>query len=226
MITIEGPPRWALRTPWVFRYLEKANVDAFFATGELYLSSFANFKKADDAQRKDGKEGYNAFFHVNHANGGQTLAVFADYGKDAYVLCGSLKGSSGLKEVFGRDDGIVIKNTVGFAQAVAKMVPGFRHGLEGACTYSDIKGEVRDFGYQDWEVKLPDGRITYDAVKAQKVIDSFVTEDMFFTKEASYFSQAEYRLLWFTDREITSGIKIVVPEARQYCRRFAEIVLK
>jgi len=64
---------WRIRRPYVFRYLEKQFVDAFFESGSLRLSSFAKFSRHKDEQRFDPDEGYGMVFHRNHEGTGQTL---------------------------------------------------------------------------------------------------------------------------------------------------------
>ena len=102
-----------LMTPVVFRMLERPWVDKFFETGELRLSSFAQFAKHTDEQRKD-KEGNNTITLRGASTTG--FARIHGSGSNAYVLCATaLEPSQTLLKAFNNDAAIQIFDAMGFA---------------------------------------------------------------------------------------------------------------
>ena len=59
MITLNFQKNWHIRTPHLFRYMNREYIEKFFDTGKLMLSSFRRFSEHDDAMRNDGIEGKN-----------------------------------------------------------------------------------------------------------------------------------------------------------------------
>lgn len=208
---------WSIRTPRVYRFLEKQFVDDFFRTGALQLSSFQKFGEHSDEQRLDDKEGKTHLIHRTSANGGQTLHMEVDYGADAYVLCGSMAPSKELMATFKRDSAIVITDTTWFGREVSKKIPQFKGGLEGPCSYQYRRIVEKDLG---WLAFPPgeDGR-TPDPNDplVQHAYNELNTKDGFFLKRENFRHQVEYRFVWLSGAPIQSTLHILVPDARRYC---------
>ena len=121
-------------------------------------------------------------------------------GFDAYVLCASSYYSERLMRLFKRDSWFRINNTIDFANAVSRHVPGFIQGAEGLCIYEESPGILREA-----ETGLPfaieehDGELTYDPAALRRLRDHIAERAGFvplFLKNAGYACPAEYRLLW------------------------------
>lgn len=211
---------WQIVRPRVFRFLDQKYVDQFFADGSLRLSSFNQFGKHSDEQRRDGAEGYGVRSGIG-AN--LTVAMVSGRGSDCYVLCGSMLCTQKLKETFpGADGCFAIDDTVGFAQAVAHALPRFKSGLEGPAIYQDDPAIRRDMGIQTAEEffdnhKNPDGTLSLNMLAdVQSKVGG--TEE-FFVKHSRYADQAEYRFLWAVEGDAEDFIHIQVPEALKFCRK-------
>lgn len=214
------PDPWLVVSPRVFRYLPQRFVDAFFEDGTLRLSSFNRFAKHADEERKDVAEGKG----VRTGTGDQlTIVMGSARGSDLYVLCGSLIHSEQMSKTFPDADGaFAIDDTLQFAAAVARALPGFKAGMEGPAIYQDDTTIRRDMGATTLDDLLdasnkPDGTISMDLLpKLQAQVGG--TEE-FFTKSSRYANQAEYRLLWGVEGYATDLIDLKVPEAVQFCRK-------
>lgn len=127
--------------------MERKYVDEYFTSGKLMLSSFDRFAKHADEQRLDSDEGKTYLIHRTAGNGGQTLLVEGDFGRDTYILCGSLLPSLELMSSFGADSGIIIKNPMAFADSISKCLSGFTRGYDGPCSYQLRRIIEHDFGW-------------------------------------------------------------------------------
>lgn len=215
--------QWTQRSPRLYRYLEKEHVDEFFASGRLMLSSFSRFSTHKDEQRLDSHEGKTFLIHRTASNGGQTLVVEADFGHDAYILCGSLLPSVDLMSSFNADSGIVVKDICGFAKEIANALLGFRLGLDGPCSYQLRRIVEHDLGWLDLgptEETEDISKFNHDVLN--HALSNLVCSDVYFLKHHSYVTQAEWRLVWLVNHNVESNIFIEVPEARQYCERWED----
>jgi len=80
MINVPVVTPWNVRTPQVYRYLDQRYVDAFFETGSIRLSSFAQFATYPDEEKGDTKEGDHVFYAKDTPH---SAMVRASFGKDA-----------------------------------------------------------------------------------------------------------------------------------------------
>ena len=214
-MTFNSP--WSILRPTVFRFMDKIHVDKFFEDGSLRLSSFKKFSQHDDNERKDEFEG----LAVSTLIGENTTAIYASKsGISCYVLCGSISYAPAVSDGFGQS-AIVIEDTVNFAGATARALPGYRDGIEGLCTYQSGKRIRRKLPGSELDQvlekhRLPDGNINMDMLR--EVAGHTAIEQMFL-KDAKYAHQLEYRLLWDCT-VVEDHIDIKIPEARQFCKRF------
>jgi hypothetical protein len=113
--------------------LKRCWAEEFFATGALQLSSFDEFRKHPDETRLDSQEGDLQLELVGSAADGTPEYTFmtAEYGRNAYVLCGSRSNDPSIAKAFDADGYIAIQETVPFAESVAQQIPGFIEGSEG-----------------------------------------------------------------------------------------------
>jgi hypothetical protein len=139
----------------MYTFLDTKFVDQFFDEGSLRLSSFSRFKKHEDEQRLDAKEGEALFVHRTSHMGGQSLSARAQHGSNAYVLCATIRYEKELMEAFGCNSYLRINNPTQFGIAISRHIPGFVGGLEGNCLYQENKIIERDLGYIDLK-QFPD----------------------------------------------------------------------
>lgn len=205
--------QWNMFTPIVYRMMEREFVDRFFSTGELKISSFEEFRKHKDEERKD-EEGRNV---ICLRGDNSTAFAVTGHGKNEYILCGSAIKDKGLMTSFGCDAAIQIYNTTEFANVVARHIPGVLRGFEGFCYYHN--GSI--------ECKIDDINIEqFMSNKANKNIDinllggyllNVAGSAVYFRKATNFSHQMEYRWVWNTDHIVESSIIVHVPEARRFC---------
>lgn len=185
------------------------------------LSSFERFAMHADEQRLDSNEGKTYLIHRTAENGGQTLLVEADFGHDAYILCGSLLPSLELMSAFGADSGIVIKNPLAFADSISKSLRGFTRGYDGPCSYQLRRIIEHDFGWLELGPNTETEDLSrFDQVVLKETLDKLVSPDVYFLKSFAYVSQAEWRFVWIVDHVVTGNIVLNVPDSRQFCQRW------
>src|ERR1041385_1726306 len=232
MITIPVAFPWTLFTPPVFRYLPTRYADEFFESGLLRLSSFRRFHQHTDEQRFDANEGNAILVHRNSEGTGQTAYVVASGGRNAYVLCGSMRDHSELMKRFEADSYIRINDTNAFATAVARHVPGLNAGAEGPCLYQEERSVLRDLGPLDFSgfgpgnTSTPSGpviEITNPSPEQKAQIEKLFREPFglypLFLKHKTFAHQSEYRLIWLTSADAEGFLDIRAPEAIQFCSR-------
>jgi hypothetical protein len=200
--------------------MDKAYVDQFFEEGTLRLSSFEQFRNHEDEQRGDRGEGFGLRQGIGQ---NATIMMVSGRGDDCYVLCGSLLYTAKLQETFPKADGcFVIDDTVNFANAIARVLLGFKGGLEGPAIYQDDPTIRRDLGAATVDDmferhKNPDGTVSMDMFPEMQARVGGTEE--FFIKHSRFADQAEYRMLWSVSGSAGGFIDLKVPEARQYCRQ-------
>lgn len=223
-LTITRP--WTIRRPYVYRYLQKRFVDQFFTDGSIRISSFQQFSRHVDEQRKDTEEGRGIISNtVAEGPSAGTLMVYGIHGENAYVLCGSTRCSKKLAEDFGCDSGIKIFDPTAFGAALSCVIPGFIGGLEGCCYYLPNRAiETRMGGAGLEAIQSEPGSGSVDISKVAKVASGLAGNDLYFLKECSPYShQNEYRILWISAHPASPYIDVKCPDARQFCVPFEDI---
>lgn len=214
--------QWALRRPYVYRYLPSEHVDQFFKDGSIRISSFNCFAGHDDEHRADPEEGFCHVAHINAEGTGQTVLAAMSFGQRAYVVCGSTHYSKILSEKFECDSGIRINDPTKFAEAISYRLSGFVGGMEGPCHYLPERSVLRDLGPQDLS-RFRDENSGDPTPEFEQFMHQLAGNDPLFIKHTSYASQSEYRLLWFVHDEVDSFIDIKCPEATQFCTHFRDL---
>jgi len=113
--------------------MEREFVDLFFLTGKLKISSFVDFRKHIDEERKDD-EGKNI---ICLRGDNSTAFAVTVHGRNEYILCGSSIKDKELMSAFSANAAIQIFNTTEFANVIARHIPGVVKGFEGFCYYLD-----------------------------------------------------------------------------------------
>ncbi|WP_331351241.1 hypothetical protein [Cellvibrio sp. UBA7671] len=202
----------------ITRYMESQFVDDFFNEGKLRLSSFKKFRNNPDEQQGDVAEG-RANMKIATPNGNHT--ILATNGQEAYVLCGGTVENKNMEASFKTADGFRIINTLAFADAISRYIPGFIGGVEGLCSYRDSL-LIND--YDEKSIVSPDQFASPE--EWAKEYDKYVAEKSsaaFFIKQLKFAHQGEYRFIWFTtSSEEKEHLDIVCPEARRFCQRLTE----
>lgn len=206
-----------LMTPVVFRMLERCWVDNFFETGELRLSSFAQFAKHTDEQRKD-KEGDNTITLRGAATTG--FARIHGSGSNAYVLCATaLEPSQTTIKAFNYDAAIHIFDPIGFAITISQQVPNFLGLLLGHCVYTarSIQMKVKDVDIESFQTSP--GSKVIDLNKATGFFLNAAGAAVYFRKAATstFIDQVEYRWVFLTSETVQDTTTIHAPEAREFC---------
>jgi hypothetical protein len=200
------------------RYMDSSFVDTFFATGELQLSTFSRFRRHPDENMRDLTEGC-LVQREEHPNArGSYQLVFQ---KAAFILCASMATPERLAgNGWKTEHGIRIKHSIGFANAIARQIPGFTDGIEGPCEYREE--EVRLVVESECFVgpgEYPGGASAYFAAHQARMWAHM--KDEFFFKHARYEHEREYRFVWFSSVSDFEGepLKVVCPDAIRFCER-------
>lgn len=223
-ISVQFANPWSVRRPYVYRYLDKKYVDQFFDRGTLRLSSYDAFSKHIDEERNDSSEGWVSFINTSTTGKGQTIAARIAKGHESYILCGASVYTAELAKTFGVDSGFRINDPTGFAAEIARHIPVFTGGTEGACIYLPNKMVVRNIGEVDIEkIKDDNDPTKFSVDKMAALISTLAGDDPYFTKHVRYRNQLEYRLLWFTDAPMQTYIDVECPAALKFCTRFEDL---
>lgn len=186
----------------------KEYVEAFFLDGSLRLPSFEQFRRHPDEARRDAQEGFVAM-EVQTPSG--PLHILGANGGEAYILCASTIESASSDHVAG----IRIIDSVRFADAVSRQLPGFSHGFEGLCTYRD-NTFIRKKDNRSIVPPKPD-EDPEKWFKEQNQRTGELVVDAYFMKHSSFSHESEYRFIWFADGERQEFVDIKCPAAREFC---------
>ena len=213
---------WQHRSPRVYRFLNRCYVDDFFDTGKLRLSSFAQFRKHTDEQRLDPGEGTVTLLCRQSETNTESLLVRALVGTDAYVLSTCLVPSAEIMANFGSDSAIVIRDPVGFAEAVGAVLPSFRHGFDGPCSYQSRRFVYGDLSRLDASIEAHKAFDTSPSDPAYadrmgELIGAVAQRDPYFLKHHAYMHQNEWRFVWLVNHTHQDVLFVTAPEARQFC---------
>lgn len=214
---------WRVRRAPIYRYMAKEYVDLFFDKGILRLSSFAEFAKHPDEQRRDKNEGWGTVTHTNsEANDGKgmTLMAVIGIGMNSYVLCGSTIYTEDSRMRFG-NSGFIIRDSIGFAYALSNQIPGFLMGYEGPCSYEEhrrIQRDIGNFSIDDLKVSSESNDISME--KMMKAIGTTAQDDLLFIKPNKFAHELEYRLTWQVDKSVEGVLDVHCPGALQFCEKF------
>jgi hypothetical protein len=204
---------WAIRTPHVYRVMERRCIDDFFATGALRLSSFIAFRQHQDEYRGDAGES-DAQLLGSHENA-HLYVIDVSPPLSAYVVCGAtVYNHLGMKK-FGNGC-MRIFDTLGFASAIASEIPYFRAGMEGFCIYQNERSLRKQFASPEGVGIVPaegGGQLKISA----DLFNGVNSPDRYFLKLMRYSAQAEYRWIWQAGHQNSPVLDIVCPEARQFC---------
>jgi hypothetical protein len=122
-----------------------------------------------------------------------------------------------MESSFRTDDGFRILNTLAFADAISRYIPGFIAGVEGLCSYRE---NLLIQEHDETPIRSPDSFANpeewgkeYDRYVAEKSVKAF------FIKRIKFSHQGEYRFIWFAAGSEKEHIDIICPEARRFCQR-------
>lgn len=205
--------------PYLYRYEKQKWIDKFFETGDIKLSSFKNYKKYEDNQLGDPTEGHS--MNIVKGDNDKMISTFSMVGHNEYSFCTSTLLDEKLKSVFDRDSVFMITDPLNFMIEIARSLPRVQGVLFGNCLYVNeriiSKSVARSIDMEDFKDDNEE-----DKVNLQKMIEAAspsLTRHRFFLKHTDYQPQAEYRMLWSTDRPVDDGLIVNCPEARQFCDR-------
>lgn len=145
-----------------------------------------------------------------------TLSVLGVAAQEAYVLCASIS-DQGLTTTSERGTYIRVLDTVAFAAAVARQIPGCVGGVEGPCRYS-TDTVVRKSGARS--IQPPKDFADVDSWFHEQ--NAYVGEqsvDALFLKDAKFAHEAEYRFIWFAEGTRRDFLDICCPAAVRFCER-------
>lgn len=188
--------------------------DDFFRDGSLRLSSFRTFRSYADEVRGDAFEGRANQTWI-HPDGGQS-AIAGMNGGRCFILCGACSEGPEIAEAFETTDGFRILNTLAFADAVSRQIPGFVSGVEGLCLYREDTNLTKH---------MPQMFTVEDEANPEPAFDRFEKAvrdeavDSYFIKRRKYATQCEYRLLWMALGDELDHIDIKCPEAIRFTER-------
>jgi hypothetical protein len=200
--------------PYLYRYENENYIHDFFEKGDLFISSFVNYRKYEDNELGDTSEGLTMNFGIT--NNDMQISTLSTVGFNEYSLSTSTILDKKLLEKFKRNSVFRIRDPISFILEVTRSINRVFEVYHGNCIYLDkkiISKEIPDFVIND--LKEKEGGIS--ANKLMSMTDLIQGIDGYFIKKREYQEQAEYRIIWKTDRNISDGLVINCPEAREYC---------
>lgn len=212
MFTVPIASQWHLLQPVVYRHLGRQWVRSFFEKGELQLKSFAAFREHDDESRLDAYEGKG---HFEYQDEGVYTFARGEVANNAYILCGSTSNHDDIAAHFSTDAYIIIEQTMAFAAAVSRHIPGFVHGSEGPCLYMQGSTLQRMPWAADARAAANSGEISRDQLRYG--IETRLGPYLPYLKHSQFRNQLEYRMVWYAECESERSVTIRVPEARKFC---------
>ncbi len=205
---------WGRRIDPLFRILANQNyIDEFFENGNLFISSFENFKMYDDEMQGDISEGQSLIGGFDENGNGHH--VFYEGAMQAYILCTTKNLSDEVIVDFNGVGAIKIVNSVLFAKEIARKLPFVNVGIEGSCIY--VESKVQHLEDEKNELFQKINFSNRDMMN--ETITALSNGVEIFMKYKKYEHQNEHRLAWFSERKIKSGIVVHCPEAVQYCEK-------
>ena len=203
---------WLSRINPIYRILSDIQyVEDFFENGNIYLSSFKNFKKYEDEMQGDKTEGDNLVGGFNGKDASQYVSY--EGGINAYVLCATNAFNENVIKDFKGVGAIKIKDPVNFGKEIARKLPFVKTGIEGDCIYVDSKVQT----LENEQNKVFQNIDFKDPISIKEELSEITLGVEMFMKHKKYDHQQEHRLLWFSEVQIENGIVIHCPEAIKYC---------
>lgn len=203
---------WLRKINPVYRLLSDIKyIEDFFENGNIYLSSFNNFKNYEDEMQGDKTEGNNLVGGFN----GKDASHYISYegGVKAYVLCATNYLNENVKKDFKGVGAIKINDPVNFGKEIARKLPYVTTGIEGDCIYGDSKIQT----LEEEQNKIFQNIDFQNPTMIREEITQLTLGVEMFMKHKKYEHQDEHRLLWFSEVEIQNGILVHCPEATKYC---------
>lgn len=203
---------WLSRLNPIYRILDDIqHLDDFFVNGNIYLSSFKNFKKYKDEMQGDITEGHSLVGGFNGKDSSQYVSY--EGGVNAYVLCATNSLNENVIKDFKGVGAIKIKDSVNFGKEIVRKLPFVATGIEGDCIYGDSKVQI----LEQEKNKLFQNIDFNNPITMREEISHITSGVEMFMKHKKYEHQQEHRLLWFSEVQIANGIVIHCPEVIKYC---------
>ncbi|MEN2436727.1 hypothetical protein AAH994_15020 [Weeksellaceae bacterium A-14] len=205
---------WGYKIEPIFRILSKRKyLDDFFENGDLFISSFENFKNYDDEMQGDISEGQSLIGGFDKEGNGNH--IFYEGGRQAFILCATKVLSESVIKDFNGVGAIKIVNSVLFAREIAKKLPFVNTGIEGDCIYVDSKVQHLENEKNELFQKINFS----DPLMINQTVTALTSGVELFMKHKKYEHQQEHRLAWFSERKIDNSIVVNCPEAIEYCEK-------
>jgi len=202
--------------PYLYRYEDKKYIDDFFENGNLFISSFQNYKKYKDNELGDVDEGTS--FNVANIADDKQITTYTTIDNNNYTFCTSTIYEKKLLDKFSRNSVFRIADPLNFILELTRSIQRVQGVLHGNCIYVDNRIIQKKYPQID-ESLLINQQGELNMNNAKIISDEIQGVDAFFFKKKNYQEQSEYRIIWQTDREISGGIIIKCPEAVKYCQR-------
>ncbi|MGC1631680.1 MAG: hypothetical protein WA749_06165 [Gelidibacter sp.] len=205
---------WCHKIDPVFRIIaKKEHLDDFFENGNIFISSFENFKSYKDEMQGDISEGQSLIGGFDEEGNGNH--IFYEGGMQAFILCTTKVLTNQVINDFKGVGAIKIVNSVLFAKEIARKLPFVDSGIEGSCIYIDSK--VQHLADEKNELFQ---KVNFsDLLMMNQTVAALTNGVEIFMKYKKYEHQQEHRLAWFSQRKIKRGIVVNCPEAIEYCEK-------
>ena len=211
--------------PYLYRYENQNFVDDFFDKGDLYFSSFKQYKTYEDNELGDKSEGTTMNF--GHAANDKTIGTMTTVGFNDYCFCTATILDKELAKKFKRDTAFRIKDPINFILEINRSLPRVREVLYGNCIYLTKKIIQKRIPAVELN-KLKDDQDP-NKISFEKLMTASAPihgPESYFLKKIDYQHQNEYRIIWKTDRAVNEGIVLNCPEAKNYCERIDKEEIK
>tara|TARA_B100000953_G_scaffold294961_1_gene285454 strand:+ start:3699 stop:4373 length:675 start_codon:yes stop_codon:yes gene_type:complete len=214
--TVSNSVHWNIKIEPIFRILDDVKwMENFFESGELMLSCFNNFKKYPDEMQGDKREGEGFIGGTDEE--GNVNGVIYESGLNAFIMSTTTNLNKKVQKDFNGKCAIKINNPTAFALEISKKLPFVNSGLEGDCNYEKSRTHFLDKEMN--ENRRFQNIDFHNDPNSHNLLKEITLGMELFLKQDKYKHQNEYRLIWFSDKNLSEGIFIKCPEAIHFCEK-------
>jgi hypothetical protein len=174
------------------RYLDYEYCKQFYDDGRLRLTNIRVFRSYDNEYQGDLNEGIytkNSIFL-----GKYRMKAIAEYGGNAYILCGTINDTKALRAVFKASSGVEIRNLPAFADDILSSNPEIQLLVADKCKYNDEDPFIENMVKRGVKIGKNGHLLFSQKIVEEEIGKHFSIMDLFM-KHSNYKYQQEYRFI-------------------------------
>lgn len=152
---------------------------------------------------------------INDKKADRSFGTFVTQGQSAYVSSFTSRMNN-LDRIFG-DAVIEIFDPFGLLSEIVNEIPGSINAMIGPCIYAERR-ILQSMNRAPDLTSLGDGNGNLVLDKVIEETDKISGPKVYFLKETKYEVQAEYRMIWETQRKVEEPLIVTINEPERFCR--------